>query len=100
MAAALACLAGGPAAAQPSQCAPHEVVVQRLAEAYGETRRSAGPGANNTVVEIFASHRSGSWTITVTDATGLTCLIAAGQNRLTAPPIPSPARALPRSGPA
>lgn len=79
MTTALACLFAVPATAQSGQCAPRETVVQRLAEAYGETRQSMGLGANNAVVEVFASATSGSWTITVTGANGITCLIAAGQ---------------------
>jgi len=53
--------------------------VQRLAEAYGETRQSMGLGAGNAVVEVFASDASGTWTITVTAPGGITCLVAAGQ---------------------
>lgn len=77
-----ACAVLGPASAlaQSAQnCAPRERVVERLAEKYGETRRSIGLGANNAVVEVFASAESGSWTITVTMPTGLTCLVASGQ---------------------
>lgn len=62
-----------------SSCAPREIVVQRLAEGYGETRQSVGLGANNAVVEVFASEESGTWTITVTMASGVTCLVASGQ---------------------
>lgn len=69
----------GPAAAQGAACAPRDVVVGRLADAYGETRQSMGLGANNVVIEVFASDSSGSWTITVTGPEGITCLIAAGQ---------------------
>ena len=79
MTTALACLAAAPSAAQSAQCAPRDTVVQRLAEAYGETRQSMGLGADNAVVEVFASATSGSWTITVTGTNGITCLIAAGQ---------------------
>ena len=60
-------------------CAPRARIVERLAEKYGETRQSVGLGANNAVVEVFASADSGSWTITVTTAAGLTCLVASGQ---------------------
>ncbi len=60
-------------------CAPRDQVVARLAEKYGETRQSMGLGSNNAVMEVFASPESGSWTITVTMATGLTCLVASGQ---------------------
>ncbi|MFY2823657.1 hypothetical protein [Ruegeria sp. MALMAid1280] len=60
-------------------CAPREDVVKRLAEAYGETRRGIGIARQGTVMEVFASDQTGSWTITVTLPDGMTCLIASGQ---------------------
>lgn len=60
-------------------CAPRDVVVERLATAYGETRQSIGLGNNNAVVEVFASSETGTWTITVTRPSGVTCLVATGQ---------------------
>ncbi len=60
-------------------CGPRDAVVTRLAEGYGETRQSMGLGANNAVIEVFASLETGSWTITVTTPAGLTCLVASGQ---------------------
>lgn len=76
----LLALAADQAAAQTARnCAPRERVVERLAEGYGETRQAIGLGANNAVVEVFASDESGSWTITVTMPNGLTCLVASGQ---------------------
>lgn len=60
-------------------CGPREAVVNRLADGYGETRQSIGIGANNAVVEVFASAETGSWTITVTMPGGPTCLVASGQ---------------------
>ena len=72
--------ATGPALAQSSgNCAMRSHVIERLAAAYGETRQSIGLGANNQVVEVFASRETGTWTITVTNPNGLTCLIASGQ---------------------
>jgi len=68
---------GSPALA--ANCAPRETVVERLASKYGESRKSMGLGANNAVVEVFASEKTGTWTITVTSAKGLTCLVASGQ---------------------
>lgn len=72
---------------QSRTCAQHSIVVDRLAAAYGESRQSIGIGANNIVVEVFASAITGSWTITMTAAGGLTCLVASGQayERLTEP---------------
>ncbi|OZB17090.1 MAG: hypothetical protein B7X55_06840 [Rhodobacterales bacterium 34-62-10] len=75
----LAAIAPAAQAQTATPCAPRDRVVERLAATYGETRRSMGLGANNAVVEVFASDTSGSWTITVTLPTGLTCLVASGQ---------------------
>jgi hypothetical protein len=60
-------------------CAARDTVIQRLASAYGETRRSIGLAQNNTMVEVFASSTTGTWTITVTNTAGRTCLVASGQ---------------------
>jgi len=60
-------------------CADRERVVERLANTYGESRQSIGLAPNNSVVETFASLETGTWTITVTNPAGLTCLVASGQ---------------------
>ncbi|MEN8656787.1 hypothetical protein [Marivita sp.] len=60
-------------------CAARDTVIQRLASAYGETRQSIGLAQNNTMVEVFASSTTGTWTITVTNTAGRTCLVASGQ---------------------
>lgn len=83
-------LAAQHAFAQTSRyCADRPIVVERLANIYGETRQSIGLGANNTVVEMFASTQSGTWTLTVTVTSGLTCIVAAGDafERLTDAPV-------------
>lgn len=72
---------GAPSHAQTNpNCAPRDAVIDRLADAYGETRQGIGLGANNAVVEVFASDDTGTWTITVTTPNGLTCLVASGQS--------------------
>ncbi|WP_108813915.1 hypothetical protein [Loktanella sp. Alg231-35] len=65
--------------AQGSSCAEHSTVVERLAERYGEIRQTIDLARDNSVVEVFASMDTGSWTITVTRPGGQTCLAAAGQ---------------------
>ncbi|WP_323768982.1 hypothetical protein [Marinovum sp.] len=78
--ACLLALAADRAAAQTTpNCAPRAAVIARLAEKYGESRQSMGLGGNNAMMELFASQDTGSWTITVTTANGITCLMAAGQ---------------------
>jgi len=71
-----------PATAQQSSrnCGDRDRVVAHLAEGYGETRQSVALAANNTMVEVFASLDTGTWTITMTSASGRTCLLAAGQS--------------------
>lgn len=64
--------------ARATTCADHAVVVARLAEAYGESRQSMALAGDDSVIEIFASRRTGTWTMTLTRAGGPTCLIAAG----------------------
>ncbi|SLN66318.1 hypothetical protein TRL7639_03765 [Falsiruegeria litorea R37] len=66
--------------AQGQNCAPRPAVLERLTEKYGETRQSIGLAAQGSVVEVFASQETGSWTITVTMPNGLTCLVASGQS--------------------
>lgn len=74
-------LATGHAFAQQvnRNCADRETVVDRLANTYGESRQSIGLAPNNSVVEVFASLETGTWTITVTSPAGMMCLVASGQ---------------------
>lgn len=77
------------ALANNQSCAPHQVITARLADVYGERRQAMGLGGNNAVIEVYASDESGSWSITVTQPGGQTCLVAAGQAfRLEPLPIP------------
>jgi len=73
-------LAAGQLHAQGNpRCAERDSVVERLTAKYGETRQSIGLAANNQVLEVFASQDTGTWTITITNPHGLTCLVAAGR---------------------
>jgi Tfp pilus assembly protein PilE len=75
----LAVLAALPAHAQQAQCGPRADVAAHLTGKFGETRRGMGIAANNTVMEVWASEATGTWTITVTMPDGATCLVASGQ---------------------
>ena len=79
-AAALVLATGFTTQAASANCAPRNVVIERLADRYGESRQSVGLGSNNAVVEVFASEETGTWTITVTSVNGLTCMVASGQS--------------------
>ncbi|MDF2235819.1 hypothetical protein P2H44_24975 [Albimonas sp. CAU 1670] len=76
-----------PAAAQaatPAQggptCGVRAEVVSRLKAKYGETRRGYGLQRGQSVVEVYASSETGSWTIIMSMPSGLACLVAAGEN--------------------
>ncbi|WP_372570344.1 hypothetical protein [Ruegeria jejuensis] len=66
--------------AQTQNCAPRDVVLDRLSEKYGESRRGIGLVQQGSVMEVFASDDTGTWTITVTLPNGMTCLVASGQS--------------------
>jgi len=68
------------ATAQGQNCGNRELVVERLTSKYGESRQSIGMAPQGRVVEVFASHETGTWTITVTMPNGITCLVASGQS--------------------
>lgn len=61
-------------------CAQRAQVLGMLASRYGEERRSMGMAGGDRIVEIFTSDETGTWTITVTNVTGVTCLVASGRH--------------------
>lgn len=74
-----ACMAlPGTGQAQSGNCAPRDRVIVELSERFGEARQSIGMAAGDRVVEMFASPDTGTWTITMTLPSGLTCIIGAG----------------------
>lgn len=77
LAAAVLAAAGGTADAQ-MVCGERDAIVAQLERKYGETRRSVGLQQGRAVVEVYASEKTGSWTILVTDTAGKSCLMAAG----------------------
>ena len=78
--AALPLLSATPALAQGPACADHATLQERLAETWGESRRSIGLGSDGAVMEVFASEDTGTWTIAVTRPGGPTCIVAAGEH--------------------
>lgn len=69
---------GGTAGAQ-MVCGERKSVVAQLERKYGETRRSVGVQDGRGLVEVYASDKTGTWTILVTNTEGKACLMAAGE---------------------
>jgi len=82
-------LAAMPAAAQGQlQCAARTTVMASMG-LYEKTMRVSGFDSNTAhVVQIYAS-TSGAWTLVITNAVGMTCLVASGTG-FEAVPAPLP----------
>ena len=76
------------AASAQTNCGPHADVAQRLAAGYGEHRQAISLAADNTVMEVYASLETGTWTIVVTRTDGVACLVAAGRGYEPTPVTP------------
>lgn len=63
-----------------ARCAPRDMVVSQLTDRFGESRQAMGLNPNNTMMELYASAETGSWTITITGPNGTTCVVAIGQS--------------------
>lgn len=71
--------AAGTAAPAARACAARGEVVAKLAHRFGETLRSVGLQRAEGLVEVYASEKTGTWTILVTRPDGMSCLLAAGE---------------------
>ena len=73
-----------PAFAQ-STCAPRDHIVTELEKSYGERNTGAGLKGSDAIYEIWTSADSGTWTILLTKADGISCVVAAGEHWLEMP---------------
>ncbi len=86
LSATLALSATAPATAQMrTGCLPHETAVSKLEQGYDEHRVGLGIGpSGNAVYELYVAD-TGTWTILVTRANGLSCIAASGDSWMTSP---------------
>lgn len=67
-------------AAAQANCAPREGVVDKLAVKYGEAFAGGGLQSAEVIFEVWMNHDKGTWTILMTRANGLSCIMASGTN--------------------
>ena len=68
-----------PLAAEAQQnCAARDSVVGRLAAKYGESFAGGGLQNSTSIFEVWFSEEEGTWTILMTRADGMSCVMAAG----------------------
>jgi hypothetical protein len=60
------------------QCGNHDKIVDVLGNKFKETRRVMGVVNAKAVMEIFMSPQ-GTWTILITDTSGISCITASGE---------------------
>ena len=67
--------------AHASNCANRDMVVERLQSKYHEALAAGGiqkTSPANAVVEVWASHETGTFTVLLTRPNGVTCVVATG----------------------
>ena len=70
-----------PVAAQTAPaCLPRTALVQNLQTAHGEHLTGGGLQNAANLIEVWSSDETGSFTVFVTRADGLACIVATGRN--------------------
>lgn len=88
---ALGCGAAAPAiAASPIAeiiCAPRTEMLNRLERQFGAVRQGIGLSGPDRMVEVWATERSGDWTLVMTYPDGQSCIVAMGEDWETLGPL-------------
>ncbi len=66
-------------AAQTPNCAPREAVTQKLT-GVGEAQAGIGLAKQGTLIEIWTSDATGTWTVVMTFTNGMSCIMSFGEN--------------------
>ena len=67
--------------AHAANCANRDIVVERLQSRYDESFAAGGlqsTSSSQTLVEVWASAETGTFTVMLTTAEGLSCVVATG----------------------
>jgi len=77
--------------AQAAGCAMRDQVVERLKTQYSETLTGGGLQASRnsqTIVEVWSSRETGTFTVILTTPEGLACVVATGTDWFLAAEVP------------
>jgi len=66
-----------PTKADAAVCMQHKTLVSYLSDKFSEMPRALGLVASRGVMEVYVSQK-GTWTIVLTTAQGIACIVAAG----------------------
>ena len=78
----LIALLSGPATAapEPRACAPYALVSEQLEQKFNEVPTAFGLVEDKSVMQLYSSADSGTWTIVMTSRQGVSCIVAAGHS--------------------
>jgi hypothetical protein len=79
-------LSSGPALAQ-SACFKRDILVSTLSTKYSEAPTGGGMQNQSQLIEVWTSPKSGSFTIFVTQANGVSCVVATGKHWQSMTPV-------------
>ncbi|MGC3938036.1 hypothetical protein ACOTTU_09510 [Roseobacter sp. EG26] len=74
-------MAGIPPPAAAANCGPREAVIEKLKSKYAEHFTAGGlqtTRTSQTIVEIWSSPDTGTFTVLLTNPNGVSCVVAAG----------------------
>ncbi len=69
--------AGAPVSSQ-TRCGQRSILVEYLFERFGEVPHAIGLASDNSLMEVFASEATGTWSVLMTRPGGPSCLVSAG----------------------
>lgn len=69
-----------PAVSAQTNCAPRDTIVERLQGKYSERLTGGGLQNDQQLLEIWSSEQTGSFTVLMSRANGISCIVASGQN--------------------
>jgi len=64
----------------PAPCTTRTRMIEKLGSRYAETPIAMGLASNGGLVELLASTDGTTWTVIVTNPSGLSCILAAGES--------------------
>lgn len=76
---------GPPAYAMP--CASHDALTEALTKSHKEMLTARGLQNSASLMEIWTSGENGSFTVLVTNAHGIACVVATGTHWMTEPQV-------------
>ncbi|WP_323781686.1 hypothetical protein [Thalassovita sp.] len=66
--------------AQASKCLPRDTLVNSLSKKYNEQLTGGGLQNPQQLIEVWSSSDTGSFTVFITRADGISCILATGRN--------------------